>query len=112
MRNIRHDWRPLSALEAFGREYRKLLGTISDRPRNMLMGFDLVWIDMTREEKFTSISRALGTLSYRIVNENASGMNSLNAMVEDILLPVLATLFDLPDLKNLNVSSANTEVVD
>lgn len=67
---------------------------------------------MTFGKVLEDISNALGRLRHQISLENAAGYFSKNKILENVLLPVLARTYDLPHLRNANVSGANAPYVD
>ena len=67
---------------------------------------------MTVGKALEDISSALGRLQYQINLENAAGYFSKNKILENVLLPVLAKTYDLPNLRNANVGGANVPHVD
>jgi hypothetical protein len=67
---------------------------------------------MTLEKALEDISKALGNLRHQISLENAAGYLSKNKILENVLLPVLATTYDLSRLRNANASESNAPYVD
>ena len=48
------------------------------------------------------ITELLGVFAYQAKAYSASGKTDFNKVSEDVLVPLLRQIFDLPDLKNLN----------
>lgn len=67
---------------------------------------------MTLGKALEDISNALGRLRHQISMENAAGFFSKNKILENVILPVLAKTYDLPNLHNANVGGANEPYVD
>ncbi len=63
-------------------------------------------------EAVERISRALAILTYQVKAENAAGLFSKNALIEDLLLPVLKIVLKAPRLRNLNEGQLNFPGID
>src|ERR1035441_8201280 len=67
---------------------------------------------MNTPEILDKISRALGMLTSQINLESATGLTSKNRLAEDLLIPVLASVYNLPGLINANSQNFNSPVID
>ncbi|MBV6459410.1 MAG: hypothetical protein HONBIEJF_02558 [Fimbriimonadaceae bacterium] len=66
----------------------------------------------SRQQRIEVIGRCLGVLSYEIQSGNLAGLTSLNVIAEDILCPILAMIFEAPDLASTNKAAPNSDTID
>ena len=67
---------------------------------------------MKRLELQHNIAEQLGRFACEVKASNAMGLLDINTVTEDILIPLLAEVFDCPALQNLNKIKMNHPAVD
>lgn len=67
---------------------------------------------MNQSEAVEEISKALTHLTYQVAQENFAGFFTKNRILEDLLLPAFAIVFQAPQLRNLNATGQNNAFLD
>ncbi len=67
---------------------------------------------MTRQEVLRRSTELLARFAYEVKVSNAMGLFDINTIAEDFLVPIFATIFGCPDLRNQNRIKMNFPAVD